>query len=170
MTEIKKIHTPEQFEILREEFLTHEARILDWKRGEYSPDEDRLLNFRQVAEFEGRTPAEVALTWLLKHIQSITLAVRSADYAWAWETEGGEGLKQRIADARNYLLLLAACLEEANDSVMFDDLDLITDVLPDYALGRRRGLTDEETERRARAALTWATNRILEQVETGMTT
>lgn len=53
---------------------------------------------------------------------------------------------------------------------MFDDLDLIVDVLPDYALGRRRGLTDEETERRARAALTWAQNRILEQVETGMTT
>lgn len=47
-------------------------------------------------------------------------------------------------------------------SVMFDDLDLIADVLPDYALGRRRGLTDEETERRARAALTWAINRILE--------
>ena len=50
-------------------------------------------------------------------------------------------------------------------SVMFDDLDLIADVLPDYALGRRRGLTDEETERRARAALTWAINRILEQGE-----
>ena len=46
-----------------------------------------------------------------------------------------------------------------------DDLDLIADVLPDYALGRRRGLTDEETERRARAALTWAINRILEQGE-----
>ena len=46
-------------------------------------------------------------------------------------------------------------------SVMFDDLDLIADVLPDYALGRRRGLADEETERRARAALTWAINRIM---------
>ena len=104
--------TPERFEALREEFLTHEARILDWKRGEYSPDEDRLLNFHQVAEFLDHRPAVVALTWLLKHIQSITLAVQSAEYAWTWETEGGEGLKQRIADARNYLLLLAACLEE----------------------------------------------------------
>ena len=26
--------------------------------------------------------------------------------------KGGEGLKQRFVDARNYLLLLAACLEE----------------------------------------------------------
>ena len=46
---------------------------------------------------------------------------------------------------------------------MFDGLDLIVDVLPDYALGRRRGLTDEETERRARAAMTWAVNRILDR-------
>jgi len=115
--------TPEQFEALREEFLSHEAKILDWKRGEYSPDEDRLLNFREVAEFSGRQMSEVALIWLLKHIQSISLAVQTDHYTWAWETEGGEGLKQRIADARNYLLLLAACLEaemEAKDETMSD--------------------------------------------------
>ena len=104
--------TPDQFEILRDEFLVREARILDWKRNEYSPDEDRLQNFREVAEFSGRQMSEVALIWLLKHIQSISLAVQSKKYAWAWKTESGEGLKQRIADARNYLLLLAACLEE----------------------------------------------------------
>lgn len=102
----------EQFENLRDEFLVHEARILGWKRDEYSPNEDRLQNFREVAAFMGLRPAEVALTYLMKHIQSIALAVRSGKYAWTWNTEGGEGLKQRFADARNYLLLLAACLEE----------------------------------------------------------
>jgi len=107
--------TPERFEALWEEFLTHEARIMDWKRDEYSPHEDRLQNFREVAEFLGRTPAEVALTYLMKHIQSIALAVKTGKYTWAWETEGGEGLKQRIADARNYLLFLAACLEEEGE-------------------------------------------------------
>ena len=104
--------TPEQFENLRDEFLIHEARLLDWKAGEYSDRVDRLLNFRQVAEFLNRRPAEVALAYLLKHIQSVALAVQSKKYAWTWETESGEGLKQRIADARNYLLLLAACLDE----------------------------------------------------------
>jgi hypothetical protein len=104
--------TPDQFEILRDEFLVREARILDWKAGEYTANRDRLLNFKQVAEFLNQRPAEVALAYLLKHVQSITLAVRTGHYAWTWETEGGEGLKQRIADARNYLLLLAACLEE----------------------------------------------------------
>ena len=107
--------TPEQFENLRDEFLVHEAKILDWKRGEYSPNEDRLHNFREVAAFMGLRPAEVALTYLMKHIQSIALAVRSGKYVWTWNTEGGEGLKQRFADARNYLLLLAACLEEENN-------------------------------------------------------
>ena len=154
--------TPARFEQLVKEFQEQEAKILSHKGNEYSDQEDRLLNFREVAEFLGRSPAEVALAYLLKHIQSIALAVKTGKYAWAWETEGGEGLKQRIADARNYLLFLAACLEEANDSIMFNDLDLIADVLPDYALGRRRGLTDEETERRARAAMTWAVNRVLD--------
>ena len=106
--------TPQQFENLRDEFLTHEARILGWKRDEYSLNEDSLQNFREVAAFMGLRPAEVALTYLMKHIQSITLAVRYGKYSWTWTTEGGEGLKQRIADARNYLLLLTACLEEEN--------------------------------------------------------
>ncbi len=107
--------TPERFESLQEEFVAHEARILNWKRGEYSPNEDRLQNFREVAALTGLRLSEVALIWLLKHIQSISPAVRNGKYSWTWETERGEGLKQRIADARNYLLLLAACLEEENN-------------------------------------------------------
>ncbi len=104
--------TPDQFENLRDEFLVREARILDWKAGEYTAGQDRLLNFKQVAEFLSQRPAEVALAYLLKHIQSIALAVKTRRYTWEWETVSGEGLKQRIADARNYLLLLAACLDE----------------------------------------------------------
>ena len=103
--------TPERFEQLVKEFHEHEGKILSHKGNEYSDKEDRLLNFREVAEFLGRTPAEVALAYLMKHIQSISHAVRT-EYNWCWQTEQGhEGLKQRIADARNYLLLLAACLE-----------------------------------------------------------
>ncbi len=118
--------TPDQFEILRDEFLIREARILDWKAGEYTAGQDRLLNFKQVAEFLSQRPAEVVLSYLLKHIQSIALAVRTEKYAWAWETNrGGEGLKQRIADARNYLLLLAACLEEENDEELLQAVEAV---------------------------------------------
>jgi len=79
--------TKDCFEELREEFLEHEAGILEWKRGEYAPNDDRLQNFREVATFLGRRPAEVALVYLMKHIQSITLAVRTGSYNWTWNTD-----------------------------------------------------------------------------------
>jgi hypothetical protein len=105
--------TPERFEELKDEFHEKEALILEYKQYDYSEHDDRLQNFREVAAFMGMRPAEVALTYLLKHIQAISIAVKTGEYVWAWETNrGGEGLKQRIADGRNYLLLLAACLEE----------------------------------------------------------
>jgi hypothetical protein len=45
---------------------------------------------------------------------------------------------------------------------MLKDIDLIANVMPDYTLGRRRGLTDDETEERAQKALTWMINQIME--------
>lgn len=104
--------TKERFDILRDEFLEKEAKILYWKQDQYSSGNDALQNFREVAELSGMRLSEVALVWLLKHIQSISLAVRNEKYSWTWQTDGGEGLKQRIVDVRNYLLLLAASLEE----------------------------------------------------------
>lgn len=104
--------TPERFEALREDFLKQEARELDGERGEYSPNVDVLGFYREVSELM-RIPAEVALAYTsLMQVQEIVRAVKTGKYAWDWETEDGEGLKQCIADARNYLLLLAACLEE----------------------------------------------------------
>lgn len=104
--------TKERFDILRDEFLEKEAKILYWKQGEYSSGDDALQNFREVAAFMGLKPSEVVLAYLMKHVQSISLAVRTEQYTWDWNTKEGEGLKQRIVDARNYLLLLAGCLEE----------------------------------------------------------
>lgn len=111
MSEAPAVYTPEQFEALCKEFLETEQELMTWKADEYSDGIDRIENFRTVAGFLEITPAQVALAWLLKHIHSITLAVSGKDFSWAWETESGEGLKQRIADARNYLLLLAACID-----------------------------------------------------------
>ena len=83
------------------------------KRGEYSPNADRLQNFREVAAFLGQRPSQVAMTYLLKHVQSLNEAVRNGCYAWCWQREdGSEGLKQRVADIINYAYLLAACIDE----------------------------------------------------------
>lgn len=109
------MYSPEQFEKMVKELTEHENCILSWKAGEYSDGRDRLRNFREIAAFEGREPIDVALTLLLKHIQSIAHHVKMRKFEWAWETPQGEGLKQRIADARNYLLLLAACIDEIDE-------------------------------------------------------
>jgi len=105
---------PEQFQALCEEFAEHEHALLGFKAEEYASTTDRLLNFRQIAAFEERTMPQIAMTYLLKHLQSINMAVQKGDTPkWCWiNPGGGEGLKQRFADARNYLLLLAACIEE----------------------------------------------------------
>lgn len=105
-------YTYKDFDDLVAEFLSREQQLMQWKTGEYANEKDRLLNFHQVGELMGRPPAEIVLAYLLKHIQSITLAVMAGKFKWKWEEDGKEGLKQRIADARNYLLLLAACLDE----------------------------------------------------------
>lgn len=102
-----------EFENLVIDFQQHESSLLKAKANDYATT-DRLANFRAVAEFLGIEPSVVCLTYMLKHVQAISLAVTEDRVRgnWDWETEeGSEGLMQRIADARNYLLLLAACLE-----------------------------------------------------------
>lgn len=84
------------------------------KAVDYAGPQDRLRNFRRVAA--GRpelTPMIVAHIWLMKQIDAIENAVFTGNISWCWRDEhGNEGLKQRFMDARNYLLLIAACIDE----------------------------------------------------------
>jgi len=112
-----KFYSPEQFRELCKEFQKQEKTILDWKGEEYSTEADRIQNFREIANFIGNkpitiSPAMVAFVYLMKHVQSIKNALVSNRVDWRWEAEGGEGTKQRVADVRNYLLLLSACVDE----------------------------------------------------------
>lgn len=105
----------EDFNKLCDEFRYIENELMAVKRSDYTKDDnDVLINFKKVAEFEGTKPARIALTYLLKHIHNIAQAVETGKYEWEWTASDGEGLKQRIADARNYLLLLGACIDEEN--------------------------------------------------------
>ena len=105
--------TGEEFAHLKEDFEAHEDALLRFKRTQYAADGDRLKNFRLIGELLGLRPEQVAVVYMAKHFQSIAQQVMEDTYEWAWETDRGEGLKQRIADLRNYGLLLAGCLEEA---------------------------------------------------------
>lgn len=117
----KKI-SPEEFDALVEHLRHLEDSTLQYKRGEYAATDDRLENFRVVGQFLNFRMSVVAVTYLLKHIQSIASQVRSGVYCWDMLTpEGTEGLKQRVVDALNYLYLLAACLEEEQRTIMPQD-------------------------------------------------
>lgn len=104
------------FRKLWDEFDSMERGLSDTKRGEYANDEDCLINFKEVAQFLGIMPEEYCMTVLAKHIHGINHAIRvvcsGGKYRWAWSDEFGEALKQRFADARNYLMLMAAIIEE----------------------------------------------------------
>ncbi|TCX53805.1 hypothetical protein [Dehalobacter sp. 14DCB1] len=95
--------------------IEKENALLVSKGNQYSSDvqNNRWQNFYEVAAFEGRTPEEVAISYLLKHIQSINVAIRKGEFDWCWvNSKGEEGLMQRFADARNYLWLLGNMIDD----------------------------------------------------------
>lgn len=105
----------DQFHRVQNEFLTEESNLLSFKRGEYATDLDVLKNFRQQADFIGSTTTGICMVLAFKHIQGIQNILQTRapqDLPWYWADGTKEGLKQRIADARNYLLLLACCIED----------------------------------------------------------
>lgn len=98
--------------------------IADAKGAEYSgagktyqeTGADTLRNFKAVSERIGGTPEQVLLTYLLKHMDSITTTVREAaddfysEVGQALIYAKGEGIVSRLDDARNYLDLLECLL------------------------------------------------------------
>lgn len=103
----------ETFEELYKEFEDMERNLLLTKRKEYAVDEDCLSNFKVTAELLGVSPEEVCCVFLLKHVQSVAMAAKRSDTRLSWGGTGSvEGFSQRISDARNYLILLAALIKE----------------------------------------------------------
>lgn len=102
------------FDMLIENDLNAYLRGLrDEKEAEYANGADTLLNFHLAGPFLGLTPAQYAMVLLTKHVQGIAKQVMAGKWRWAYHTEdGGEGLKQRIADLKNYADLLFALLSE----------------------------------------------------------
>ena len=100
---------------LHEKFILFEKHMLGFKSEEYTAgDKDVLINFKELGAFMNEPPTGVCITFLLKHISSITKTVtRNPDTNLEWGiSDGYEGIGQRILDARNYLLLLALLLED----------------------------------------------------------
>ena len=99
-----------------------EVILMNLKREGYATDEEVLKNFIDAARLLGTRPSVVAFSYFTKHMVSILKAVTEEQYQLNWEKirEDGsrdEGLIQRIADARNYLFFIIACLEHESDQV-----------------------------------------------------
>ena len=103
-----------QFQKLCSEILDRSEDIMFAKAQEYAPV-DRLENFkRRLPVLREQKASQVILSDMSKHIDALARAVDTGNYRWCWADDDGEGAKQRIADAINYLLLLAAAMEEEN--------------------------------------------------------
>jgi hypothetical protein len=101
-----------RFDTIAIDFCSREMALLKTKRADYAEDDDCLMNFHQVSSLIGVRPEQYCMMLGLKHIQSILRAVADDRYDWTWSKPDGEGLKQHISDARNYLLLAAAIIDE----------------------------------------------------------
>lgn len=107
---------PLSFTQMCAEYMERERDLLGVKAADYATKHNRMANFDRVAAVEGRESEEVCLTYMLKHIDAILVAVSERKVKWCWQDErGNEGTMQRIVDARNYLLLLAALLERKHN-------------------------------------------------------
>ena len=102
----------------REDFFTFvnervkaQLDLLDKKGRAYSGDTDAFENFKRNGERLGLSKYQVWLVYFMKHIDSITNAVKNAPNA---PVDQSEGLTGRVDDAINYLNLFAGMLKEDN--------------------------------------------------------
>ena len=94
------------FKWAEEEFKT-EMELMRVKGEEYTvSNEDKLKNFKSIADRLETTPSEVAMVYLLKHMDSIR------NYVLNGVEASDESISGRIRDARNYLMLLHAIILE----------------------------------------------------------
>ena len=90
-----------------EEFKV-EMELMRVKGEEYTiSNEDKLKNFKSIADRLETTPSEVAMVYLLKHMDSIR------NYVLNGVEASDESISGRIRDARNYLMLLHAIILES---------------------------------------------------------
>lgn len=103
--------TPRDFDALLTNLVTDEIQILASKgedytdNGEGKADEDRLFNFKEVGKRFGVSPLLVWGIYWTKHNNAIEKFVRTGAVA-------SEPIEERIKDARNYLALGMALIED----------------------------------------------------------
>jgi len=95
-----------------EEFIEHydtvvqqERDTLSTKRKEYADGESRFINFYDGAHFTGLSPEQTLWCYMAKHLASIREIVNG-------KAVTREVLREKIGDARNYLVLLECMISD----------------------------------------------------------
>lgn len=99
--------TFDEFDKIRLEFNKLEEATCYSKGVEYANSEDRLGNFKRLAQELGISPMLVAYIYFKKHMDAIAYVVKG-------KKELSETFESRIQDARIYLLLMYALFIEEN--------------------------------------------------------
>lgn len=80
--------------------------ILDNKGADYQDNGDSFANFKATADKAGVTQYQVLFIHMDKHVEAILKAFRTDNFEFK-----GESLKEKFADAINYLGILYAMIE-----------------------------------------------------------
>lgn len=112
--------SPKDFNLLLGKFIDDEVNILASKgqdytdNGEGNVDEDRLFNFKEVGKRFGISPLLVWGIYWTKHNNAIEKFIRTG-------TVASEPIEERIKDARNYLALGAALIEDLREENLTEE-------------------------------------------------
>lgn len=99
--------TNNDFYIMLKKMVAEEETVMVSKGKEYTiGSDDKLKNFKDVAQRLGLHPMQVWSVYFHKHIASIDNYIKDGIEA------SNEGIEGRIMDARNYLALLAGLVSE----------------------------------------------------------
>ena len=97
--------TYDTYNTMVKKFHELEIKIGETKGKEYSNSTDRLDNFKRIATELNISPSLVGLIYLTKHLDAIKFAIKNKHTL-------SESFESRILDARVYLLLIYALLED----------------------------------------------------------
>lgn len=95
-----------EFDVVAQELLDLAASIRNSKGKDYSENNDRLSNFKNIAKELGVKPSLVWAVYFRKHIDAIMKHTREG------QTES-EPIEGRLADVLNYILLYYGLIKES---------------------------------------------------------
>lgn len=86
------------------------TRVMHSKSQEYSPNEDRLENFKVSGQEDNISPEDALWGMLRKHLTSLGMMCRAITYSAAYSPQ--KVWEEKLTDAHNYLFLLEALVKE----------------------------------------------------------